>query len=372
MNAMSLLARRGWFMPAAFLLGALLLSGWVSRLTVFLPYLAAIAVAAILIWTFLGTRGHAGDAPSPGALAVQTSASVAGFSRMKLGQQLDPQQFADLLRDGPPIGMPSWLARQLAVTLRAFLVSDAPPKPWSLLLASEEAWCLEEFDRRFCRALSLPAGRSPVRLECTTIMTFEREQIAKDITDSGVPLLIINSSERLRQHPRADIITSPLEVALQGRDPLLRDTVILVLEKGTPPALRAETNLSAVLREHRDAMKPITRVPVDVVGITCVLATLQARDERLIVLWEEFCRYAKAEFAVKIENARSLETSPDDSMWDFLGTALDEWDQHGLPAARAFIHLASQAALARARVGDVKSAKASWEPSSQRVSLKTT
>jgi hypothetical protein len=368
---MNLLSLRSWTMPAIAVLGAaLLFSGVLRSLVALMPYLAALAVATILVWTFLGTRGQAGSVRT-GEASASVAASVASISRTKLGLKLDPQHFTDDLGNGPPLGMPPWLARHVSVTLRAFLVRTAPERPWSLMLASDESWCLDEFTRRFCKAMGLSASQVPHRLECTTIMEFGREPIAKAIADSGVPLLIINATERLRQHGKADTVTSPLEVILQGRDPLLKDIVILILEKSRPPAVHPAADLSALLREHSAAMKAITAVPVDEVGITCVLARLDAREDRLTILWEDFCRYAEAEYAVKIDNASTLEASPEDGMWDFLGTALDEWDQHGMSGARDFVRLASEAAFARARVAGLRSARAVWEPASQRVNLKT-
>ena len=368
---MNLLNLRSWYMPAILVLGAaLLFSGVLRSLIALMPYLAALAIATILVWTFLGTRGQAAPMRSAEA-SVSAAASVAGLSRTKLGQKLDPQHFADDLWNGPPLGMPPWLARHVGVTLRAFLVSGAPERPWSLMLASDESWCLDEFTRRFCKAMGLPVSQVPHRLECTTIMEFAREPVAKAIAESGVPLLIINATERLRQHGRAGTVTSPLEVVLQGRDPLLKDIAILILENSRPPALQPAADLPALLREHSAAMKAITAVPADKVGITCVLARLDAREDRVTILWEDFCRYAEAEYAVKIDNASTLEASPEDGMWDFLGTALDEWDQHGMSQARDFVRLASEAALARARVTGLRSARAVWEPASQRVSLKT-
>ena len=367
---MNLLSLRHWTMPAiAVLAAALLFSGVLRSLVALLPYLAALALATLLVWTFLGTRGQAG--PVRAADASVAAASTAGISRTKLGLKLDPQHFADDLWSGPPLGMPPWLARHVSVNLRAFLISGAPKRPWSLMLASDESWCLDEFTRRFGKAMGLAANQVPHRLECTTIMEFSREPIAKAIAASGVPLLIINATERLRQHGKADTVTSPLEVILQGRDPLLKDIVILILEKSRPPAIQPAADVPALLREHSAALKAISVVPVDKVGIACVLAPLDNRDDRITILWEDFCRYAEAEYAVKIDNAGTLEASPDDGMWDFLGTALDEWDQHGMSQALDFTRLASEAALARARVAGLRSARAVWEPAHQRVNLKT-
>jgi hypothetical protein len=167
-------------------------------------------------------------------------------------------------------------------------------------------------------------------------------------------------------------------VALQGRDAALRHVAILIFERANTKdllikatgATGAEDTRTA-LREHRAVVRGLTKMPAQDVTTVCILSP-PTKEERLTILWEEFCRGAATEFSVSIENAGTLDQTRDDSMWGFLEEALIEWNQHGMSEARDFVRASSEQALAQARIAGLRQARAWWHPDEGRVSLQKT